>query len=207
MFRVFTSSLFRQPKANGSGNIIANLHKNRTPSFSPLPLNCRCYSDLVLPKFTRLICANNTAAFCLRNTRNACRKNEMRRQRLSSSESPFMRRTSNVNEDDIPPITLDNTIRMKNVALATVLMAGCLGIMWYSMHAVGQAGEKDDPLSALKMEAAEAQKKHDHEQATTANAADMLEKFQKGEYDPDHVSEEEEEDGPALSKKPWWKVW
>jgi hypothetical protein len=154
-----------------------------------------------------MIGANNAAALSLRSARHACRKNAMRCQRLSSSsESPFMRRTSNVNEDDIPPITLDNTIRMKNFALATVLMGCCIGIMWYSMQAVGQAGEKDDPLKALKMEAAEAQKKHDQEQATTASAADMLEKFQKGEYDPDHVPEEEADD-VAPSKKPWWKVW
>lgn len=169
-------------------------------------LNRRCYNVLVSAKTTRIlfVCTKNEVSLRFSRTQLACH-NKLRHQRLSSSEDPFMRRTSNVNEDDIPPITLNNTIRMKNVALATALLGFCFGIMWYSMHAVGQAGEKDDPLSALKKEAAAAQKKHDQEQATTANAADMLQKFQKGEFDPDHVPEEDEDEAP--SKKPWWKVW
>jgi hypothetical protein len=170
------------------------------------PLMTRCNSDFVPTKVTQLAFANTKSA-SLRSisARHACRSNQLQHQRLSSSEEPFMRRTSNVNEDDIPPITLNNTIRMKNAALATVLLGCCFGIAWYSMHAVGQAGDKDDPLSVLKKEAAAAQKVHDQEQATTANTADMLQKFQKGEFDPDHVPEEEE--GEATSKKPWWKVW
>jgi hypothetical protein len=156
--------------------------------------------------------------------------NTIQRQRmllLSSSsststkndqENPFaQRRTSNVNEDDIPPITLDNTIRMKNAVLATILMSFCFGIAYYSMNAVGQAGggrtnggdTSNDPLSVLKAEAAIAQEKINQEQITTANTADMLEKFQKGEYDPDHISEDEllDDENYNKPKKPWWKFW
>lgn len=126
-------------------------------------------------------------------------------------ENPFMRRTGNANEDDLPPITIDNTIRMKNAALALFLLASCAGIMLYSMNAVGQAGastKEGDPLAALKAEAAVAQEKYDKEQQDTANTADMLEKFQKGEYDPDHVSDEELDDLiDPKRKRPWWKVW
>jgi hypothetical protein len=135
----------------------------------------------------------------------------------TTEENPFnMRRTSNVNEDDLPPITLDNTIRMKNAALATTLVAFCFGIAYYSMHAVGQAGtgttstsnSDSDPLAVLKAEAAIAQEKYDKEQQDTVNTADMLEKFQKGEYDPDHVSDEELDDLIEPKKKrPWWKFW
>lgn len=128
-------------------------------------------------------------------------------------ENPFMRRTGNMDEDDLPPIALDNTIRMKNAALALTLLASCVGIMFYSMHSVGQAGASTstkggDPLAALKAEAAIAQEKHVKEQQDTANTADMLEKFQKGEYDPDHVSDEELDDLiEPKRKRPWWKVW
>lgn len=204
MFRIITSSVRQRSQIQRYGVGSATFPTNRTLAMLKIPAP-RLYCDSALTKNTALVGVSSSATACLRSLKSACRDKAMRYQRLSTSENPFMRRTSNVNEDDIPPITLNNTIRMKNAALATVLMGCCLGIMWYSMHAVGQAGEKDDPLSALKMEAAEAQKKHDQEQATTANAADMLEKFQKGEYDPDHVPEDEE-DEPAPSKKPWWKV-
>jgi hypothetical protein len=134
----------------------------------------------------------------------------------NTEDNPFTRRSSDPSEDYLPPITLDNTIRMKNAALATVLVAFCFGIAYYSMHAVGQAGttsssntnDNGDPLAVLKAEAAIAQEKYDKEQQETANTADMLQKFQLGEYDPDHVSDEELDDLIEPKKKrPWYKFW
>jgi hypothetical protein len=129
-----------------------------------------------------------------------------------TEENPLnIRQSGNLDETPLPPITLDNTIRMKNAALATALLAMCFGIAYYSVTAVGQAAttnNSDDPLAVLKAEAAIAQKKHEMEQRDTANTADMLEKFQKGEYDPDHVSDEELDDLIEPNKKrPWWKFW
>jgi len=98
-------------------------------------------------------------------------------------------------------------IRTKNVALGTFLVAFCFGVAWYSRNAVGQAGgDADDPLAALKEEAAAAQEKHDRENQSTDKATEMLKQFQSGEYDPDKYDElEEEEEKPT--KRPWWKLW
>ena len=124
-----------------------------------------------------------------------------------SKNNPFMNRPMDDDDDDInvPPISLSSTIKMKNNILALALFSFCVGVFWYSMHAVGQAGDNsDDPLSALKQEAALAQAKHDQEQITTQNTADMLSKFQKGEYDPDHIPDDDDDD---QNKKPWYKFW
>ena len=92
-----------------------------------------------------------------------------------------------------------------NVLLATSLVAFCGGVMWYSMHAVGQSGSsEDDPLAALKEEASEAQAARDNESRQSNEATDMLKQFESGAFDPDRVEEEEE---VAKPKKPWWKVW
>lgn len=92
-----------------------------------------------------------------------------------------------------------------NVLLATGLVAFCSGVMWYSMHAVGQAGaSEDDPLAALKEEASEAQAARDKESRQSNEATDMLRQFERGAFDPDRVEEDEEDQKP---KKPWWKVW
>ena len=133
----------------------------------------------------------------------------------ASDENPFNMRSSAASEDFLPPITLDNTIRMKNAAMATTLAAFCFGIAYYSMYAVGQSGttststnDSSDPLAVLKAEAAMAQEKFDKEQEDTANTADMLQKFQMGEFDPDHVSDEELDDLiDPKKKRPWWKFW
>jgi hypothetical protein len=176
---------------------------------------CRYYTGVVGAKVTKfpLGQVNQKPAHSIVMRNSVVGSSLQQHSRLSStSEDPFMRRTSNVNEDDIPPITLTNAIRMKNAALGTVLFGCCLGIMWYSMHAVGQAGAttssgEEDPLAVLKMEAAAAQSKYDKEQQQTANTAEMLQKFQKGEYDPDHVPDEDIEADSSRIKKPWWKIW
>ena len=94
--------------------------------------------------------------------------------------------------------------KVKNAALATTLVAFCFGIALYSMNAVGQAGtDPDDPLSALRKEAAVAQEQQDRDDKAAGEAADMLQKFQKGEFDPDRY--EELEENP--SKRPWYKFW
>jgi hypothetical protein len=118
--------------------------------------------------------------------------------------------SSDIN-DEPATIALDNTIRMKNAGLGVILLGVCFGIMAYSMNAVGQAGSgKDDPLAALKQEAAKAQEKKERVSQETESTADMLLKFQAGEYDPD-VQEQEEleqaQEAATKQKKAWWKFW
>eukprot|EP00977_Amphora_coffeiformis_P013201 scaffold3405_cov167-Amphora_coffeaeformis.AAC.8 len=92
-----------------------------------------------------------------------------------------------------------------NVLLASALVAFCAGVMWYSMHAVGQSGSsEDDPLAALKEEASAAQAARDNESRQSNEATDMLKQFESGAFDPDRLEEEEE---AAKPKKPWWKIW
>jgi hypothetical protein len=100
-------------------------------------------------------------------------------------------------------------VKRNNVVLAMALVGFCAGVMWYSMHAVGQsAGGEDDPLLALKEEAAEAQAARDKESRTQEEATAMLKEFQKGSYDPDAEDYEDEENlEKSTKKKPWWKVW
>jgi len=77
------------------------------------------------------------------------------------------------------------------------------------MNAVGQAGStgSDDPLAALREEAASAQDKQSQEAKSTDEAADMLKKFQAGEFDPDKYEELEAEESGAKKNRPWWKFW
>ena len=73
------------------------------------------------------------------------------------------------------------------------------------MKSVGQAGGAgDDPLARLRQEASEAQAEHDRENRSAEEAAEMLKKFQEGDYDPDKY-EEDESDKPM--GRPWWKFW
>lgn len=106
-----------------------------------------------------------------------------------------------VDEGEIPMAT-----HVKNAALAAFLLSFCFGVAFYSMKAVGQAGSSpEDPLSALKKEAAMAQEKQEQENRTTDEATEMLSQFQSGGFDPDKYEELEEE--MEQKKKPWWKVW
>jgi hypothetical protein len=104
---------------------------------------------------------------------------------------------------------IDTKVRMKNAALGLALFAFVFGVANYSMHAVGQASKADDPLAALQQEAAAARAAQSKEMTETEDAAAMLEKFQKGEYDPDVAELEalEAEMAAKERKKPWWKVW
>lgn len=117
----------------------------------------------------------------------------------------------NLRIDEEPEtILVDDSIRMKNNVMGVALACFCVGVAWYSMNAVGQAGStSDDPLAALKQEAAAAQKVHDQQAATESNVTEMLEKFNKGEYDPDvqELNELEERQQQSQTKKPWWKFW
>ena len=91
-----------------------------------------------------------------------------------------------------------------NILLATACVATCAGIMWYSMHAVGQSGSsQDDPLAVFKEEASEAQAARDNESRQSNEATDMLKQFESGAFDPDRLEDEEE----VKPKKSWWKVW
>ena len=97
------------------------------------------------------------------------------------------------------------TVR-NNLALASALVCFCGGVMYYSMHAVGQSsGGDQDPLAALQVEASEAQAARDKESRQSDEASAMLKQFEQGAFDPDAVVDEEEED--VKPKKPWWKVW
>ena len=92
-----------------------------------------------------------------------------------------------------------------NMLLAAGLVTFCGGVMWYSMHAVGQSGSSaDDPLAALKEEASEAQAARDKESRQSDEATAMLKQFESGAFDPDQVEEDDEDTKP---KKPWWKFW
>ena len=110
---------------------------------------------------------------------------------------------------------VDPMLPYKNAGLAAVLLSGVVGIMWYSMHAVGQAGTDDDGqdplLAALEEESQVALAKQQREQETTQTTQEMMAKFQSGEYDPDlqeqRELEEELEQQAKQKKKPWWKVW
>ena len=92
-----------------------------------------------------------------------------------------------------------------NMLLAAACVTFCTGVMWYSMHAVGQSGASaDDPLAALKEEAAVAQAARDKESLQSNEASAMLKQFESGAFDPDQLDDEEEDVKP---KKPWWKFW
>lgn len=104
-----------------------------------------------------------------------------------------------------PVTSVTPETKMKNIALATTLSAFCVGVALYSMNAVGQAGSgSDDPLAALRQEAAAAQEKHDRENRKTDDATEMLKQFRAGDYDPDKYDELDETEKP---KRPWWKLW
>lgn len=107
---------------------------------------------------------------------------------------------------------MSNGIRMKNAGMALTLLGFCFGVAIYSMNAVGQAGSggQDDPLAALKQEAAAAQEKLQRESQQTESTADMLQKFQAGDYDPDVLEQnelEQAQEEAAKKKKAWWKFW
>lgn len=96
-------------------------------------------------------------------------------------------------------------VKRNNYLLATALLIFCGSVMYYSMNAVGQAGAtEDDPLSALKQEAAVAAAARDKESRQSDEAVSMLQQFEKGAFDPDKLDEDEEDVKP---KKPWWKFW
>lgn len=117
--------------------------------------------------------------------------------------------------DEPATIAMDNTIRAKNAGLAVALLGFCIGVAVYSMSAVGQAGSSaDDPLSALKQEAAAARGQQESEVQQTASTAALLQKFQAGDYDPDLQEQDElelqnaqEAAAAAKHKTAWWKFW
>lgn len=111
-------------------------------------------------------------------------------------------------EEAVETIEISTETHLKNGVMAAALFSFCIGVAWYSMNAVGQAGDagSDDPLASLRQEAAAAKDKQDREQKSTDEAADMMKKFQAGDFDPDKLEELEEEEN-SKPKKPWWKVW
>lgn len=107
--------------------------------------------------------------------------------------------------NDVPQQVSGEVFR-NNMLLAAALVTFAGGVMWYSMHAVGQSGTSpDDPLAALKQEASEAQAARDKESRQSDQATAMLQQFSRGAFDPDQLDEEDEED--AKPKRPWWKFW
>jgi hypothetical protein len=117
--------------------------------------------------------------------------------------------TSDIN-DEPALIVMDQRTHLKNAALATALVCFCVGVATYSMNTVGQAGSggPDDPLAALKQEAAVAQMKQQQESQQTDSTVDMLQKFQAGDYDPDIQEQLDlERTMDAKKKKAWWNFW
>jgi hypothetical protein len=117
--------------------------------------------------------------------------------------------TSDIN-DEPALIVMDQRTHLKNAALATALVCFCVGVATYSMNTVGQAGSggPDDPLAALKQEAAVAQLKQQQESQQTDSTVDMLQKFQAGDYDPDIQEQLDlERSMDAKKKKAWWNFW
>lgn len=118
--------------------------------------------------------------------------------------------TSGIN-DEPDVIVIDSVIQIKNVVLASLLVAFCVGVATYSMNAVGQAGSggSDDPLAALKQEAAAAQVKSEQAALQTESTVDMLQQFQAGAYDPDRIDDDDENESIEKNekKRAWWKFW
>ena len=95
--------------------------------------------------------------------------------------------------------------------------------MMYSMNAVGQADDssyaitsdnegeqrEEDPLAGLRAEAKAAQTARDKRALENEETSEMVRRANRGEFDPDHISEEEEEDyfREMDRKRPWWKFW
>jgi hypothetical protein len=110
-------------------------------------------------------------------------------------------------------IVVDTSTKIKNAVMALSLLGFCAGVVVYSMNSVGQAGTSsetgDDPLAVLKEEAAAAQRQHDKNEAEEKKSAAMIQQFQAGEYDPDKLPDDEDDDlaTPAPKKKSWWKFW
>jgi hypothetical protein len=110
---------------------------------------------------------------------------------------------------EIPPdsASVSTEIKVKNAALAVSLMGFCVGVAWYSTYAVGQAGGgAEDPLAALRNEAAAAQQKHEREERKASDAEDVLKQFHAGGYDPD-LLEDQAEETITKKKRPWYKFW
>lgn len=129
---------------------------------------------------------------------------QVSRRSLATAKPP-PRPLDEVGDADFSHIVVDSQTKLKNIAMAGGLFAFCFGVAWYSMNSVGQAGSSaDDPLAALRLEAAEAQAVRDQEASSTDSATQMLQQFQKGEYDPDRYDEEEEQ---PKRKRPWYKFW
>jgi hypothetical protein len=123
----------------------------------------------------------------------------------------YKRTVPNLSEmnDEIKPdsASVSTEIKLKNAALATTLVAFCFGVAWYSTYAVGQAGGgAEDPLAALRNEAAAAKEKQDRETRQASDANDLLKQFQSGGYDPDQYDEEQESNSKK-SNRPWYKFW
>lgn len=103
-------------------------------------------------------------------------------------------------------IQMTPEIKMKNYLLATALFGFCVGVWWYSMHAVGQAADPNDPLATLREEAAVAQREIDRRERSASDQRKMLQDFQAGRFDLD-VMEEDEPDNDDSSSRPWWRFW
>jgi len=114
-----------------------------------------------------------------------------------------LEQTELAHEGEITFVTPET--HMKNAAMATGLFSFAVGVAYYSMNAVGQAGsdEETDPLALLKHEAAQAQVEQRKEEKQTGDANEMLKQFQAGDFDPDKYEELDEE----KPKRAWWKFW
>ena len=114
----------------------------------------------------------------------------------------------NFQNDSIEVIAIDSATRAKNAVLAVTLAGFCFGVAWYSMNAVGQSGaDQSDPLSVLKHEAATAQAKHGHLEAEETKSADLIRQFQAGEFDPDRIEDDIDQNKGNNKARSWWKFW
>jgi hypothetical protein len=118
----------------------------------------------------------------------------------------------------IDPVELHPNVRIYNAVLGLALAAFAVGVGAYSMYAVGQAGgnanDGDDPLAALRHEAAVAQQKADADATRLQENEQLVQQFNKGGFDPDDAVLDDDDDyapsdnnASSAAKKPWWKFW
>jgi hypothetical protein len=139
----------------------------------------------------------------------------------SNNKKPPSTTITNVMDYPAEPTTIEVTteIKMKNAAVASLLVCAVAGIWYYSMSAVGGQGsaadnDNNDPLAQLKIEAKEAMDRQDKENQPDERAKQLLQEFNRGDHDPDKAEvdaleefDKEEEKDTKTKKKSWWKFW
>mmetsp|Transcript_40633 Transcript_40633/g.46193 ORF Transcript_40633/g.46193 Transcript_40633/m.46193 type:complete len:190 (+) Transcript_40633:132-701(+) len=117
----------------------------------------------------------------LRSTRRICLGQERRATRSFSSnyEDPQAEASKRIDENagslsGIEAVSaMPASIHRANYATAAGLLGFVGYVFWYSMNAVGQNSEQDDPLATLQKEAAEARAIHARKESAASDLAQM----------------------------------